>query len=135
MKPIRVAFFADLHIRGNRLQSQTDFGAPSKIAARKAQEALNNIAPDYIFGLGDLTAESAAADWRGYRRWLNGVQAPVFDVFGNHDRDYTVFHTHRYGEEYFRVLGRVAGTKALRVGNTVSCSSLRSTVRREMRLG
>ncbi len=119
MKPTRIAFFADLHIRGDELHAQTDFGAPSKLVPRKAREALNDIAPDYIFGLGDLTAESAPADWRGYRRWLDTVDAPVFDVLGNHDRDYTVFATHNYGEEYYSVLGRVTDTQALRIGNTI----------------
>ncbi|MFW6115618.1 MAG: metallophosphoesterase family protein, partial [Chloroflexota bacterium] len=119
MKTTRIAFFADLHIRGDELHSQTDFGAPTRIVPRKAREALNDIAPDYIFGLGDLTAESAPEDWRGYQRWLEGIDAPVFDIFGNHDRDYTVFVTHSYGEEYYSVLGRVADTKALRIGNTI----------------
>lgn len=119
MKPIRIAFFADLHIRGDKLQAQTDFGAPSKLVPRKARQALNAVEPDYVFGLGDLTAESSPADWRGYKKWLEGVDAPVFDVFGNHDRDYTVFTTHNYGEEYSTVLGRVADTKALRIGNTI----------------
>jgi predicted phosphodiesterase len=119
MKPIRIAFFADLHIRGDKLQAQTDFGAPSRVVPRKARQAINDVEPDYIFGLGDLTAESSPEDWRGYRKWLEGIDAPVFDVFGNHDRDYTVFTSHNYGEEYFTVLGRVADTKALRIGNTI----------------
>ena len=119
MKPIRIAFFADLHIRGDKLEAQTDFGAPSKVVPRKARQALNDLEPDYVFGLGDLTAESSPEDWRGYEKWLEGIDAPVFDVFGNHDRDYTVFTTHNYGEEYFTVLDRVADTKALRVGNTI----------------
>ncbi len=119
MKPTRIAFFADLHIRGDELHSQTDFGAPSRVVPRKAREALNDIAPDYVFGLGDLTAESAPDDWRGYKRWVDSIDAPILDLFGNHDRDYTVFATHNYGEEYFSVLGRVTDTQALRVGNTI----------------
>jgi len=119
MKSIRIAFFADLHIRRDKLQAQTDFGAPSRVVPRKARQALNTVEPDYVFGLGDLTAESSPEDWRGYKKWLEGIDAPVFDVFGNHDRDYTVFTTHNYGEEYFTVLGRVADTKALRIGNAI----------------
>jgi predicted MPP superfamily phosphohydrolase len=119
MEPIRIGIFADLHIRGDELRAQTDFGAPSRIVPRKARQALNDIEPDYVLGLGDLTAESSPEDWRGYKKWLEGVDAPVFDVFGNHDRDYTVFTTHNYGEEYFSVLGRVADTKALRIGNAI----------------
>lgn len=82
-------------------------------------KALNDIKPDFIFGLGDLTAESDPEDWQGYRRWLEGIDAPVFDLLGNHDRDYTVFTRHQYGQEYFDVLGRVSGTKAVRLGNTI----------------
>lgn len=119
MKPTRIAFFADLHIRGNKLESQTDFGATSRVVPRKAREALNAIGADYVLGLGDLTADSAPDDWRGYKRWADSLDAPVLDVFGNHDRDYTVFATHNYGEEYYTVLGRVADTKALRIGNTI----------------
>ena len=101
------------------MQSQTDLGAPSRVVARKAQAALNDVEPDAVFGLGDLTAESAPEDWEGYQRWVEGVNAPVFDLLGNHDRDYTVFNRHQYAQEYFEVLGRVSGTKALAVGNTV----------------
>ena len=119
MKPLRIAFFADIHIRRNKLQAQTDLGAPSTLIVRKARMALNDVEPDVIFGLGDLTAESAPDDWRGYRKWLDGVEAPVFDILGNHDRDYTVFSRHRYAHEYFSTVGRVSGTKALRIGNTV----------------
>lgn len=119
MKPIRIAFFADLHIRRDKLQAQTDLGAPSRLIARKAQKALNDVNPDVVFGLGDLTAESDPEDWEGYRKWLEGIHAPVFDILGNHDRDYTVFSRHQYAEQYFRLLGRVSGTKALSIGNTV----------------
>ena len=75
--------------------------------------------PDVVFGLGDLTAESAHEDWLGYRRWLEGVQASVFDLLGNHDRDYTVFTRHHYAKEYFTVPGRVSGTKAVGIVNTI----------------
>ena len=119
MDKIRVAFFADLHIRRNKMQSQTDLGAPSRVIARKAQAALNDVEPDVVFGLGDLTAESSPEDWEGYRRWVEGINAPVFDLLGNHDRDYTVFSRHQYAKEYFEVLGRVSGTKAVAIGNTV----------------
>ena len=119
MTSVRVAFFADLHIRRDKLQSQTDLGAPSKVVPRKAQRALNDIEPDVVFGLGDLTAESDGEDWLGYRRWLESIDAPVFDLLGNHDRDYTVFSRHNYAEEYFDVVGRVSGTKALAIGNTI----------------
>ncbi len=119
MDKIRVAFFADLHIRNRKLQSQTDFGAPSKWIPRKAIRALNDINPDYIFGLGDLTATGHKKDWQGYKKWLSKINAPVFDLMGNHDRDYTVFQLYNYGEEYFTVLGRTAATKAVKIGNFI----------------
>lgn len=119
MKKIRVAFFADLHIHGNKIQSQTDLGGPSKWIPRKAQRTLNEISPDYIFGLGDLTATGHRKDWLGYKKWLQGVEAPIFDLMGNHDRDYTVFHNLDYGKGYFDVLGRVSATKAVKIGNLV----------------
>ncbi len=119
MRKVRVAFFADLHIRRNKIQSQTDFGGPSRWIPKKAQEALNDIRPDYIFGLGDLTAAGDEEDWLGYRKWLQGVKAPVFDLMGNHDRDYTVFHNLDYGEGYFDVLGRVSAAKAVKIGNLI----------------
>lgn len=119
MSKVRVAFFADLHIRGNKLQVQTDIGAPCRWLAKKAQKAINDIQPDYVFGLGDLTAEGSSEDWQGYKKWLAGIDAPVFDLFGNHDRDYTVFNKDNYGQEYFQLLGRVSDTKALKLGNIV----------------
>ncbi len=119
MKKTRIAFFADLHIRDNKMQSQTDFGGPSKWIPREARKALNDINPDYIFGLGDLTATGHRKDWLGYQKWLQGLEAPVFDVVGNHDRDYTVFHDYNYGEGYFSVLGRVSATKVVKIGNLI----------------
>ncbi len=119
MDKVRIAFFSDLHIRDNKIQSQTDFGSPSRWIPKKAQEALNDINPDYIFGLGDLTASGHKKDWLGYKKWMKGVETPIFDLMGNHDRDYTVFHRYNYGEEYFSVLGRVAGTKAVKIGNLI----------------
>ncbi len=118
VKKTRVAFFADLHIRDNKLQSQTDFGAPSRWLPRQAINVLNNINPDYIFGLGDLTAIGSKQDWKGYKKWLSKLKAPVFDIFGNHDRNYTVFQMHN-GKEYFTLLGRVADTKAVKIGNLI----------------
>ncbi|MFW6143890.1 MAG: metallophosphoesterase family protein [Patescibacteria group bacterium] len=119
MNKVRVAIFADPHIRNRKMQSQTDFGAPSRWLPRKALQALNSIQPDYIFGLGDLTATGHKKDWQGYKKWLGKLNAPVFDILGNHDRDYTVFQSHNYGKGYFNVLGRVSATKAIRIGNII----------------
>lgn len=119
MKKVRIAFFADLHIRNKKIQSQTDFGSPSKWIPRQALRALNDINPDCIFGLGDLTATGDEKDWQGYKKWLSRLNAPVFDLMGNHDRDYTVFQLNNYGEGYFTVLGRTAATKAVKIGNLV----------------
>ncbi len=116
---LRVAFFADIHFQGEKLEVQTDVGAPSKYIPKQAQKVLNQIAPDVIFGLGDLTAVSAPEDWRGYQRWLKGIKAPVYEIFGNHDRDYTVFNRDHYGQEFYTVLGRLADTKAVRIGNQI----------------
>ncbi len=115
----RVAFFADLHIQGDKLEVQTDVGAPSKYIPLQAQKVLNEINPDVIFGLGDLTALSAPEDWAGYQKWLNGINAPVYDIFGNHDRDYTVFNRDHYGQEFYTLLGRLSDTKALQIGNQI----------------
>ncbi len=119
MKKVRVALFADIHIRDNKIQSQTDFGAPSKWLPKRANLALKSIKPDYIFGLGDLTATGHKKDWLGYRKWIRGLNAPVFDLMGNHDRDYTVYHMYNYGQEYFTILGRVASSKAVKIANNI----------------
>ena len=115
----RVAFFADIHFQGIDLGVQTDVGAPSKYIPKQAQKVLNQIEPDVIFCLGDLTAVSAPEDWQGYQQWLSGIEAPVYEIFGNHDRDYTVFNKDHYGQEFYTVLGRLADTKALRIGNQI----------------
>ncbi len=115
----RVGFFSDLHIQGNEIQVQTDVGAPSKFIPKQAQKVLNDINPDVIFSLGDLTAVSDEDDWRGYKKWLSGLKAPVYDIFGNHDRNYTVFNKDNYGEEYFTLLGRVSDTKAVKIGSQI----------------
>ncbi len=119
MNKTRLAFFSDLHIRHKKIQSQTDFGGPSKWIPRKASDSLNDIGPDYIFGLGDLTATGHREDWLGYKKWLEGLKPPVFDILGNHDRDYTVFHNYNYGKEYFSILKRTSATKAVKIGNLI----------------
>lgn len=118
---MRIAFFSDIHIRGNCICSETDFGAPSKWIAEKTKESLNEINPDYIFGLGDLTASGRKEDWKGYKKWTGELNAPVFDIFGNHDRDHTIFSSQEtdYGKEYFTILGRVSDTKVVKIGNLV----------------
>ncbi len=119
MNKARIAFFADPHIRSNKIQSQTDFGAPSRWIPRQAQRALNSINPDLIFGLGDLTAGGSKKDWLGYQKWLQGIKAPVVDLLGNHDRDYTIFHKYNYAQEYFTLLNRTSATKVVKIGNLV----------------
>jgi predicted phosphodiesterase len=119
MARFRAAFFADLHIQGNKIQVQTDVGAPSEFIPKQTQKALNDIQPDVIFGLGDFTAVAEQEDWKGYLKWLAGIKAPVYDIFGNHDRGYTVFNQDNYGLEYYQILGRVADTKALKIGNQI----------------
>lgn len=116
---MRIAFFSDLHIKGNSLQVETDLGAPSETIAIKTQQALNGLKPDVIFGLGDLTATGQKEDWLGYHRWLSGLNAPVYDLFGNHDRAFLPFKMGSYGQEYFSVLGRSSDTKVIKVGNLI----------------
>jgi len=119
VKRIRIAFFADLHIQGNKIQSQTDIGAPTKIIPQKTQQALNKLKPDFIFGLGDQTTYGAKKDWLGYKKWLKGVNAPVFEVLGNHDRDYTILTCQNTGKDYFQVLKKTSDTTVYKIGNFI----------------
>jgi len=116
---MRFAFFADLHIQGNKIQSQTDLGSPSRNIALKTQQAINSIKPDYVFGLGDLTTTGSKQDFLGYKKWVKGIKAPVFDLFGNHDRNYNVLCTDNTGREYFTVLDRISDTKVFQCGNII----------------
>lgn len=133
--PVRIAFFADIHIQGlskegrapaslmhgerARFCAQTDFGAPSQVIPSLAKQALNQLNPDFIFALGDLTALGSTNDWRAYQHWLQQLHAPVFAVLGNHDRNYCQLCLENKGQGYFQVLGEVADSKALRLGNLI----------------
>jgi len=118
MKKTKIVFFADLHLKGEEIQSQTDLGGPSRIIPERAQKVINSLNPDYVFGLGDATAFSKNEEWINYKKWVEGIKAPVHDVFGNHDRNYCVQEDNS-GKEYFSILGRIADTKALKIGNFV----------------
>ncbi len=115
----RIAFFTDLHLRGHDIKSQTDFGSPSKIIPKRAQSVINSLNPDYVFGLGDSTAYSEKIEWKNYKKWLSGINAPVYDIFGNHDRNYCAPYSNNTGKPYFNLLGRVSDTKALKIGTFV----------------
>ncbi len=116
---MRVAFFADLHIYDDEIASQTDLGGPSKLIPKRLKEELNKIKPDLIFNLGDSTSFGASKEWGNYKKWRDGVNAPIYEVFGNHDRNYNVLCSDNVGEEFFTELGWFSDTKALRFGNNI----------------
>lgn len=115
---VRLVFFADLHFQDAKGGIQTDIGSPSYKIPRHTKKALNSVAPDYIFGLGDLTTHSEPEEWSAYREWLSGLKAPVFDLLGNHDRKH-LNHKGSYGKGYFTKLNRTSATKVLKMGNNV----------------
>ncbi len=115
---VRIAIFADPHITNDQQETQTDLGAPSKEISFDAKYALNHIKADYIFGLGDLTAHTQTGEWIGYKKWIENLNAPVYDFLGNHDRDHHP-GVGSYGTEYFTKLGRVSATKVLKLGNNI----------------
>lgn len=115
----RIAFFADPHITDSKEGAETDFflGTSYEIP-RDAKTALNHTSPDYIFGLGDLTAHTETEEWIGYKKWISDLNAPVYDLLGNHDRDHYP-GIGNYGTGYFTEIKRVSGTKVLKLGNNV----------------
>lgn len=115
---VRFAIFADSHITNANEEAQTDLGAPSEEISFDAKYALNHINADYIFGLGDLTAHSQNEEWVGYDNWIRDLNAPVFDLLGNHDKDHHP-GVGTYGTGYYTEVGRVSGTKVLKLGNNV----------------
>jgi len=116
---VRIGLFADPHLADKMEGTETDIVGTSYEAPKDAKLALNSINADYLFGLGDLTAHSLENEWIGYDSWENDLKADnVFDILGNHDRN----HLHNlgsYGTEYFTKVGRVSGTKVLKMGNNV----------------
>ncbi len=116
---MRIAFFADLHIYNDKVASQTDLGGPSRLIPKRLKEELNKIQPDLIFNLGDSTAFGSTKEWQNYNRWRSEVNAPIYEIFGNHDRSYNVHCLENVGEEFFTILGWDSDTKALKVGNNV----------------
>ncbi len=115
---VRLAFFSDMHMQNSEQEVETDIGAPSSEISKNTKLALNNVNPDYIFSQGDLTAQSEHDEWEGYKRWIEDLEAPVFDVLGNHDREHFP-NGWSYGTGYFTQLGRQSGTKVLKLGNNV----------------
>ncbi len=115
---VRLAFFSDVHIQNSEQEVQTDIGAPSSEISKNGKIALNSVNPDYILSTGDLTTHTEPDEWIGYKKWIDDLNAPVFDILGNHDRDHFP-NRGTYGTEYFTELGRVSGTKVLKLGNNV----------------
>lgn len=116
---MRIAFFSDLHIYDDIIASQTDLGGASRLIPERLKEELNGIQPDLIFNLGDSTSIGATKEWLNYNQWRSEVKAPIYEVFGNHDRNYNVFCSDNVGEEFFTVLGWASDTKALKFGNNI----------------
>ncbi len=116
---VRIGFFADPHFKNEEGGVQADIGRASLEIPLNTKVAINSFNPDYIFCLGDLTAYSQPEEWEAYENWINELNAPVFDLLGNHDRDYSVFSEDNYGREYFTELGRVSDTTAWKMGNNV----------------
>ncbi len=114
----RIAFFSDIHIQNSKQEVQTDIGAPSSEIAKNGKIALNSVNPDYILSTGDLTTHTEPNEWLGYHRWADNLEAPVYDVLGNHDRDHFP-NRGTYGTGYFTQLERVSGTKILKLGNNI----------------
>ncbi len=115
---VRLAFFSDMHMQNSEQEAETDIGAPSSKISQNTKLALNSVNPDYIFSTGDLTAQSEIGEWEGYKHWIENLEAPVFDVLGNHDREHFP-NGWSYGTGYFTQLGRRSGTKVLKLGNNV----------------
>jgi predicted phosphodiesterase len=115
----RLIFFSDLHIQNSKEGIQTDLGGSSYEMPKNTKKVIRGLNPDYIFGLGDLTAHSESDEWVGYNNWIKNFEAPVFDIFGNHDRNHFPITDNRYGLDYFTKLGRVSDTKVLGLGNNI----------------
>ena len=113
----RLAFFSDIHIQNSNGEVQTDFGSPSSEIPKNTKVALETLNPDFIFNPGDATSHAEIDEWKGYKKWIDGFEAPVFDVFGNHDREH--HPGDNYGTGYFTELNRTSGTKVLKLGNNV----------------
>lgn len=113
----RVAFFSDIHIQNSKGEVQTDFGAPSAEIPKDTKIALKTLNPDYIFNTGDATTHAEIDEWVGYDHWIEDFEAPVFEVFGNHDREH--HPGDNYGTGYFTEMERISGTKVLKLGNNV----------------
>lgn len=116
---LRVVFLSDLHFKGKKMKVQTDFGAPSTLIPQRTEKAIKKLQPDCLFVLGDMTAFGEQAEWKNYKKWISKFNIPVFDVFGNHDRNYCVQSADNDGKEYFSELGRVSDTKTIKLGNFV----------------
>ena len=113
----RVAFFSDIHIQNSKGEVQTDIGAPSAEIPKNTKIALKTLNPDYIFNTGDSTTHAEINEWSGYDHWIEDFEAPVFEVFGNHDREH--HPGDNYGIGYFTEMERISGTKVLKLGNNV----------------
>lgn|GEM_PF-1088579 len=115
---LRIAFFADPHIADEDMGTETDIGGPAYDIPKLTQDTINKINADYTFGLGDLTAHTRENEWIGYKKWIDNLNNPVYDLLGNHDKDH-IYGVGSCGTEYFTEVGRVSGSKVLKKGNNV----------------
>lgn len=114
---VRIGLFADPQITNKKEGVESDLPGTSYEVARYTKSAINSINPDYIFGLGDLTSHSTKEGWIGYKNWLKGLEAPIYDCLGNHDRNH--YYEGNNGTGYFSILGRASDSRVFKMGNNV----------------
>jgi putative phosphoesterase len=76
-KQITILQFSDTHIRQSENFNQ--------LALTKTIKKINNLNPDYIIHLGDITEEGTKEDYKLAKKLLSKIKKPVIHVIGNHD--------------------------------------------------
>jgi putative phosphoesterase len=74
---ITILQLSDTHIRQSENFNQ--------VALMKTIEKINNLNPDYIIHLGDITEEGTKEDYELAKKLLSKIGKPIIYIIGNHD--------------------------------------------------
>jgi Icc protein len=106
--PLRIAQISDIHCGHGTF----DADWMTALVGR-----LNEMRPDVVLVVGDLTAKGYEWEYEEAARWLQGIEAPQVVIPGNHDyRNVGYIHyKHYFGEAFSRVRVAFAPERAERL--------------------
>lgn len=78
----------------------------------QAKAAIESINPDFLFDAGDMTDHGKFNEYRAYQNWKEAIDAPIYPVMGNHDREHKPSMPYETG--FYFICGCTSATRGLK---------------------